>query len=313
MLHLYRDTPPRWDSWDIDRNYRLVDEPITTPTSVDRGHTENAGVWIEYEYKFNQSTVKKKYTLDPGSGALDIDLDIDWHEKQEMLKLEFPFALRANEMSSEIQFGYIDRSTTTNTLWDFARFETAAHRWVRLSEAHSGVALANDSTYGYGTRREVLDNGQTITTVGATVVRGPLYPDPKGEEGRYHVRYALRPEASVLDSYYEGYRLNLPQREGDQQIESTTVVRFSDPRIIVEAVKLAEDQSGDVIVRCFEATGTSVKTDVETGFDHDGYVETDLIERPLIDEKDSVKDSGNGTPSLDFHPFEIKTLRFRRA
>lgn len=313
VLHLYRDTPPRWDSWDIDRNYTLVDEPITTPVSVDRGHTEDAGIWIEYEYRFNDSSVKKRYTLNPGARALDIDLDVDWHEKQQMLKFEFPLALRANEMSSEIQFGYIDRSTTTNTLWDFARFETAAHRWVRLHEAENGVVLANDSTYGYGTRREVLDTGQTITTVGATVVRGPLYPDPKGEEGHYHVRYALRPEASVLDSYYEGYRLNLPKREGDKKVESTEIASFSDPRIIVEAVKLAEDQSGDVIVRCFEATGTSVETEVETGFDHHGFVETDLIERPLTDEKTSDEEPSDEISSLTFHPFEIKTLRFRRA
>lgn len=304
-LRLYRDTPPQWDAWDVDRNYRRVWENLDAPEAVERGYEEDGDAWISFVYRRGLTTVKKTFTLASGQRAVGIELDIDWHEKQQMLKLEFPLKIRSSNLRSEIQFGYVDRSILPNTMWDFARFETCAHRWVRLEEGGFGVAIANDSTYGFDTEREVLAEGQTLTTVSATVIRGPLFPDPTAEEGTYRLRYSILPNASTLEAYGEGYRLNLPRRVGERTITSQELVRFDDPAILVEAIKLAEDRSGDVIVRCFESQGEARKVAASFGFPVARVEETDLLERPN-------SENGISAQELSFRPFEIKTLRLKR-
>jgi alpha-mannosidase len=76
----------------------------------------------------------------------------------------------------------------------------------------------------------------------------------------------------------------------------------------VEAVKLAEDGSGDVVVRLYEAHGGRARARITADFEHSGVVETDLLERPL---PEPAALSSDGT--LRLRPFRIVTLRFRRS
>ncbi|ONN63550.1 hypothetical protein BTM36_26875, partial [Herbaspirillum sp. VT-16-41] len=119
--------------------------------------------------------------------------------------------VRAAHMSSEIQFGHVDRPVPVNTTWDFARFETCAHRWVHVAEGDYGVAIANDSTYGHDVLRTVReDDGGTTTTARLTLVRAPEYPDPGADHGHYTMRVSVRPGAGIREAVEEGYRINLP-------------------------------------------------------------------------------------------------------
>ncbi len=91
---------------------------------------------------------------------------------------------------------------------------------------------------------------------------------------------------------------------------------MSSPQVLVEAVKLAEDRSGDVVVRLYEASGGRASdVGVSFGFDVDAVEAVDLLERPLG--SGSAPGSGSwlaGEPVvLTLRPFEIVTLRVRRA
>ena len=59
----------------------------------------------------------------------------------------------------------------------------------------------------------------------------------------------------MLDAADAGYRLNLPVRTvpGRPTVEPLVTVVVA--AVVVEAVKLAEDRSGDVVVRLYEALG----------------------------------------------------------
>ena len=85
-----------------------------------------------------------------------------------------------------------------------ARFEVCAHRWADFSEPDYGVALLNDSKYGYS----VYDNVMRLS-----LLRSPKMPDPQADMGQHHFRYALFPHAdNPLDAgvIEEGYRFNSP-------------------------------------------------------------------------------------------------------
>src|SRR4030095_8696701 len=91
----------------------------------------------------------QRIILTAGSKRIDFETNVDWRESDRMLRAAFPLDVKANDVTSEIQFGHLKRPTHRNTMWDFARDEICAHQWIDLSEAGYGVALLNDSKYGF--------------------------------------------------------------------------------------------------------------------------------------------------------------------
>ncbi|WP_374947361.1 glycoside hydrolase family 38 C-terminal domain-containing protein [Agreia sp.] len=174
LFQLHRDTPTQWDAWDIDRHYRHVYTDLTEADSVVLGED---GCSVIVERSFGRSHLVQTISLAAGSGQLDLTIDLDWHETQKLLKLAFPLDVLADRFSSEIQFGHIERPTHTNTSWDAARFETVAHRWIRVSEPDFGVAIVNDSTYGHDITREARPGGGTLTNARLSLLRSALFPD----------------------------------------------------------------------------------------------------------------------------------------
>ncbi|TWF75435.1 alpha-mannosidase [Pseudonocardia hierapolitana] len=307
LLQLHRDTPTQWDAWDIDEHYRRHGRDLTDVAElavVERG-PERAAVRIVR--KAGASTITQVVSLAAGSASIEIDTHVDWHERQKLLKLAFPVDVHAERATSEIQFGHLHRPIHTNTSWDAARFETVAHRWVHVGEPGYGVAVANDSTYGHDVTRSTRPDGGTTTVVRLSLLRAPLFPDPTSDQGEHRLRVSLRAGATIADAVAEGYRLNLPLRTV-RGAPIAPLVTVDSPAVVVEAVKLAEDGSGDVVVRLYEAHGGRASARVTAGFEHSGVVETDLLERPL---PEPVALAGDGT--LRLRPFRIVTLRYRRG
>ena len=79
--------------------------------------------------------------------------------------------------------------------------------------------------------------------------------------------------------------------------------------VVVEAVKLAEDRTGDVVVRLYEAHGARATTDVSFGVEVASVRRTDLLERDLGDAAWAAAEP----VALTLRPFEIVTLRVDRA
>jgi len=300
LLQLFRDTPTQWDAWDVDIEYRLAGEDLTRVESLDVAAETPESVSLRLIRRFGSSTVTQTLTLAAGSPALDIETHVDWHERQRMLKLGFPVDVHTTSARSEIQFGHIDRPTHTNTSWDVARFETSAHRWVHVAEPGFGVGVANDATYGHDITRHEREGGGTYSLVRQTLLRAPLFPDPEADQGEHTLRSSL--VVGGVDAAIEaGYRLNLPLRPA--AAASEPLVASSSAGVVVETVKLAEDGSGDVVVRVYEAHGSRASTTLAVGFPYERIERTDLLERA----------TGDAATTLALRPFEIVTLRFVRG
>ncbi|GEC03140.1 alpha-mannosidase [Streptomyces spinoverrucosus] len=310
LLRLHTDLPNYWDAWDIDKHYRnrytdLLD--ADSITVVERDPLLGA---LKVERSFGRgSKITQTITLRSGSPRIDIETEIDWHEAEKILKAAFPVDLRAPHSSAEIQFGHVQRPTHTNTSWESARFEVSGHRWVHIAEPGYGVAVLNDSTYGHDVTRTVREDGGTTTTVALSLVRAPRVPDPEADQGRHRFTYALLPGATVEDAIAEGYALNLPLRVADSAGAPEPVLSVDGEGVTVEAVKLADDRSGDVVVRLYESRGGRATGVLRTGFPLAGAQVTDLLERPLQD----TEINGDGGIPVSLRPFEILTLRLTRS
>ncbi|PGH52451.1 glycoside hydrolase family 38 C-terminal domain-containing protein [Streptomyces sp. Ru87] len=348
LLQIHPDLPNHWDAWDVDAFYRNNVTDLTGAEEVTLTESAEDRAVVTVRRVFGNSSVLQRLTLGSGAKVLDIDTEVDWHEAEMFLKAAFPLDVKADRSAAETQFGHVFRATHTNTSWEAAKFEICAHRWIQVEEPGWGAALVNDSTYGHDVTRAVRPDGGQTTTVRLSLLRAPRYPDPETDQGTHRLRYALAPGAGIGDAVREGHRINLPERSvpGDRAVEP--LVSADNDQVVLEAVKLAEDRSGDVVVRLYESHGGRAQAVLSTGFPVAGVTVTDLLERPLpegpggpgaavtaggadggpggtgdgpdgagggTDGAGGGTDGGtdSGTVRLSLRPFQIVTLRLARG
>lgn len=303
LFQLHQDFPNMWDAWDIDRYYLGRVDDLTAVSSISASVEEGVAT-VVVERAFSESTLTQTITLAPGSRTVVLRNDIDWHETEKLLKLAFPLDLFARETLAETQFGFQRRVTHVNTSWEAAKFETSMHRFVLAQEDDGfGVALVNDSIYGYDTSRDVVGDDVT-TTLRLSLLRAPRFPDPDTDHGRHVITVGLVVGADAEIATAEGIALNAPATSVQGADEVEPLVSVTGRGIVLSSVKLADDRSGDVIVRVYESLGRRTTGAVQVGFEHSGIREVSLIEDEL--------DAARTGPELSLKPFEVRTLRIAR-
>ena len=310
LLQLHRDQPNRWDAWDIDQHYRNVTVDLTEVEAV-----EPVAGGVRIRRRFGDSSIEQTVTLSGGSGVaarrVTVHTVLDWRESAKLLKAAFGLDVHADQFASEIQFGHLYRPTHVNTSWDAARFEVCAHRWVHVGEPGYGVAVVNDSTYGHDVNRASRPEGGTTTTVRLSLMRAPRFPDPDADQGEHVFSYALVVGVGVDGAIEAGYDLNLPARTVLGAAPAPPLLEVDNPAVVVESVKLAEDRSGDLVVRLYEARGGRATAQVSVAVALSQVIETDLLERPI--DGDAVESPRSDGFSLRVRPFQIVTVRLRHS
>ncbi|MFE8887580.1 alpha-mannosidase [Pseudarthrobacter enclensis] len=309
LLELHRDTPNEWDAWDIDEFYRRNVTPLTRAESI-RLEESPGGAAVVVERLAGASPLTQRISLAAGSPSLEITTSVDWQEREKLLKLGFALDVRADRSASETQFGHVFRPTHTNTSWEAAKFEICAHRWIHVGEPGYGVAVSNSSTYGHDVSRNIRESdGGTTTTVRLSLLRAPKFPDPEADRGSHELTVTVRPGADIAAAVEEGYRTNLAPRvvRGAAPVEALFSV--DNPQLVVEAVKLAEDGSGDVVVRLYESLGQRSAGRITANFPVRDVAATDLLERS--EQAPGVAPDREGA-ALNLRPFQLVTLRFSR-
>lgn len=303
LFQLHQDFPNMWDAWDIDRYYRNRVDDLTAASSVTASLVDGVAT-VVVKREFSASSIKQTIMLRPNSRSVVLRNDIDWHETEKLLKLAFPLDIFARETAAETQFGFQRRATHVNTSWEAAKFETSMHRFVLVEEDGFGAALVNDSIYGYDTSR-ASDDDDVTTTVRLSLLRAPRFPDPDTDHGHHKIEVGFVIGADAAIATAEGIKLNAPATlvRGANEVEP--LLSVTGEGIVVSSVKLADDRSGDVIVRVYESLGRRARGELSVGFAHAGIGEVSLIE-------DNIDNARTGA-ELSLRPFEVRTLRIARA
>ncbi len=302
----FEDRPRNWDAWDIDVSYddrAWLAEPAELVRVIETGPLRAT---LEIRRRILQSIICQRISLTHRSPRLDFATTIQWNERHTMLKVAFPVDVLAPTATHEIQWGNVQRPTHRNTSWDWARFETCAHKWVDLSEGGYGVSLLNDCKYGH----DIHDN-----VIRLTLLRSPADPDPEADLGEHTVMFSMLPHAGGWDelTVSEAYALNDPlivwQRDEpspstpQQKPGPIPFLAVDCPNVVIETVKQAEDGDG-LIVRLYECQRRRCEFVLTTGFPLVGAWNTDLLEeegKPLAIDGQKVR--------CAIKPYQIITLR----
>ena len=311
LLQAHPDRPTRWDAWDLDEHHQHHHVDLDSATSVeviDRGPLVGA---IRVTRSFRSSRVVQEVRLCSGSPRVELVTEVDWHEDHTVLKLALPVDVHADHVTSEIQFGHVERPTHVNTSWDAAKYERWSHRWIHAGEPGYGVAVVSDAVYGHDASTRPRDGGGRSTMVRLTLLRGPRFPDPTTDEGLHRFVVGVVPGADLAAASDHGRAVNLPLRvvpgTGDRAWPPPPpIVVAEGPGLAIELVKLADDRSGDLVIRAYERSGGRCQGTIELPI---GPVEVhtcDLLERSegslvIVDRR----------VELDLRAFEIVTLRVR--
>ncbi len=311
QFQAFEDRPLSWDAWDIDIFYddkMWLSAPATSIEVVEQGPLRAT---VEVKRRILNSNYVQRISLTHNSPRLDFDTHIDWHERKVLLKVAFPIDVLAPTATYEIQWGNVQRPTHRNTSWDWARFETAAQKWVDLSEGDYGVSLLNDCKYGH----DIYENVMRLT-----LLRGTTSPDPQADLGEHEFKYSLFPHTGSWDerTIAEAYALNDPliiykstadnrpptaENQPSAVSHLPSLVSTDQPNIIIETIKRAEDGNG-IIVRLYESQRRRGPFTLTTNFSIAAAWRTNILEVNMA--KLSVE--GNQL-NHTIKPYQILTLR----
>lgn len=303
----YDDVARTDDNWNVQAYYREKYHIIDSVVDVQILEAGPVRGVIRVIRKFRNSTICTDIIAYADSEELRFDYNIDWNEHDLFVKAEYPVDVNAKNASYDIQFGHVERPVHKNTLADFARFEVCGHKYADLSDGGFGLAILNDCKYGFNASRNSL---------GITLLKCSTYPDKKCDIGHHTFSYALYPhagdllDARVRDHAYDfNFTASVETISAQEGIlpANLSLFRVSAPNVVIETIKKAED-SDDIILRLYEAENKRTDCTLTAAFDLAEAVQTNLMEEP----EDMLPVSG-GSVKLNMAPFEIKTIRIRKA
>lgn len=319
---LLRDEPFHWDAWDIQRDAFLTAEPLTD-AALEQAETDADGnAVVRVVTRAENVEIHTSIILRPGSAALDFTADVDWRTAERFLKVDLPIAVQSVNAQYECQYGMVERPINKNTRSDDAKFESCTHRFVRIADSGYAVAVVNTSTYGSDVspiHGNAADGTACGTMVRLSLLSSPLYPDPHTDQGRHCFAWSFVARADMKETLAEAARINAPVIGPIPAFNPLVTLRNVQGSLVLDWIKLADDDSGDLIVRLYEAAGGMAQGMIHV----DAALAGSLVQEVAVTEEDELTDgllrafsSDGPCPAegavVSLGPFQLATLRIRR-
>lgn len=319
---LLRDEPYEWDAWDIQRDAFLSAEGIDDSHVERVTETKRGGATVHVSSTTDGVSIDACITLRAKSKSLEFRTKVDWRASERFLKVDIPMAIQADRAQYECQYGMVERPIQKNTRSDEAKYESCTHRFVRVADAGYAAAVVNASTYGSDVspiHRNMASGPVRGTMIRLSLLSSPLYPDPNTDKGVHEFAWNVVADASMPAVLDEANRLNAAVLPAMPAFDPLAQLNPVDGVMVLDWVKLADDGSGDLILRVYEAVGgeAHARLAVNAALGKATVRECSIMEDARLDAELPAA-FADGDPSvartaqgamLSLHPFQLATLR----
>lgn len=214
---------------------------------------------------WEKSSLVQEFILYKELPILFVRTTVDFHETRTALKLRFPVNLNYCHVTAQAAYGYADRVLNGE--------EHPMHGWLDVAGATpgrdgalAGLAILNDGKYSYDASDRALH---------MTVLRSPFYANhtpfvvqegmayPAIDQGVQRFTYALAPHLGLWQQSHTAQSAQLinqppavlPETFHQGPLpQSASFAEVTGEGVLLTALKLAEDGSGDVIVHLDQVT-----------------------------------------------------------
>lgn len=319
-LQFLSDTPREYESWNIDYDdmtaapteVNTVSVPVTL---VENGPTK-ATFKVSKVSPSGLSTIDEYITLYNNTNRIDMNLKVNWNEKQKMLKVAFPMSVHPQNVTYDIAYATISRPAVDTK----GMFEVEGYKFADMSQDGYGVSVLSDSKEGWDCPNGVLR---------LSLLRSPI--DNRGgatDIGNREIKYSFYPHSGdwkTADIEAKSYEYNYPittlvssNHSGDLAASASFAkATSSDNNAVLSVFKKAEtraidqknneDRSNSYIVRLVETEGKdNTSATVTLPANITNAKEVNLIE-DTISGAAAPQVSGNSFTTT-LNKYEIKTF-----
>lgn len=245
-----------WPSWEVKQS-DFKREPYMYPTKPRITIEDNGPALcsLRIERKADKSAFTQIISLDAQSDYVSVENEVDWRQEASILKAEFHISATNEVAQYDIGFGYTERKTNTERL-----FEVPAQKWAGITDKNGeyGTAIFSDSRAGWdkpdaSTLRLTCihtplnsyrwECSQHLMDLGINRFGFAVYPH-KGESDKI-IRRAeefCQPMHTFITDKHEG------------ELSEYSAVKINCDAVRVSAVKKAQN-SDRVVIRVCEYTG----------------------------------------------------------
>jgi alpha-mannosidase len=289
-LRVYLDKGDAWNMRDDYRNQPEVYMSLLKREVASYGPLTEIKSW----YAFKESRLQERMVLSSLSPIIEIYHEMDWKNLGYMVRAGFVPAEYGPEARSDIQFGYLSRSTGEKTRHEQAQFEVCSQKWIDVSGTTLGLALLNNAKCGSYAKKGVID---------LNLLRSTNYPCTASDQKPTSYSYAIFPHEATLplqaiDEAAEIFNARFLYGKESGSLYPTS----QNADIEVSAYKPSYDGKS-LIIRLYEKSGVEATTRLDFLGSEVLGEETNLLE-------DTIAPAPEG--ALLFKPFQIRSFRVIR-
>ncbi len=287
---LQRERPAGYPAWNMywrDRR-RSPSHQITGGATVELIERGPVRVGLRTAVRFGDSVFTREIRLATGSDLVELTERIDWRETGYSLKIAVSTRGRDPKVTTNWETCHIERPVNGPKAYEFP-----SRYWADLGSADGSISIIENCKYGYdrpkpATLRMTLLYTPALRTIGAFRDQGSQ------DWGRHTIRFALRSHHDdLIGSDQAARRFNQPTQAfllgavtGSRALAGRTephkpadakevaartrlaaapLLRLSDRRLGVLAVKRAEDASG-ILIRLYNRSEEEIAATIEVAF-----------------------------------------------
>ncbi len=198
------DRAAHHEAWDVDRQAIDLLRPVPGRPEIRVETRQGPRAVIAVRRRLGRSSrCVTRFVLEGGSAVLRIEIELEWHEAETLLRLPFATGYRGQAARFGAPFGSILRGAQPGSPTHEAQWEVPGSRWAAVSHdgERDGLFVVTEAKYGFSAR-----NGE----LGITLVRSPrmtgfearnvaspralcrtLSASPYSDQGRALIRLAI--------------------------------------------------------------------------------------------------------------------------